>query len=270
MTTKVAAPRDGAVATRHQFAAIGALARVEGRRLILHPAYLGVGGYLVIGGVGTVSQGIAQITRHGVSEILNILFAIFVPLIALFPASLVATSARRAGAEETLAALPVSQRGRSAALLLACLVPAAIGSAAVATGWWLDGTAASTGDHPATLFGTPFLYLGVGALAVAAARWLPWPGAALVLVVGLWSWVGVVVHQDNAFAVLTAPYLLISDTAMNVSIVGFSDAWHTAYLAGLVALASVAALYRDDLRRMFAIGIPVGALTLALAFAQLP
>ncbi|MEP7019263.1 MAG: hypothetical protein ABI808_01335 [Pseudonocardiales bacterium] len=270
MTAVVAQSRGGDVATRRQFGAIGALARVEGRRLILHPAYLGVGGYLVIAGTADVTQGISQITRHGVSEILNILFAIFVPLIALFPASLVASSARRAGAEETLAALPVSQRGRSAALLLACLVPATIASAAVAVGWWLDSTAASTGDHPATLYGTPLLYLGVGALAVAAARWLPWPGVALALVVGLWSWVGVVVQQDNAFAVLTAPYLVLSDTAKNVSIIGFSDAWHTAYLAGLVALACVAALYRDDLRRMVAAGVPVGTVTLICAVAQLP
>jgi hypothetical protein len=256
-----------------QFAAMGALARVEGYRLIRHPAYLMAGGYLLFaGGIESIDalRGVSQINKHNTAELLVILFGLFLPLLAVFPASLVATSARRAGADEMLAASPVSERQRVGALLLASLVPATIGSSAVLIAWLLDHGVNEDTHSALTFLGTPFLYLGVGALALAAARWLPWPGVAVGLLVGLWVWVVSVVYVHSAFVVLTAPYLIISDTAKNPAINGYSDIWHTVYLAGLVALAAIAALYRDELRRMFAIGIPVGLATLAVAVVQLP
>jgi hypothetical protein len=53
-------------------------------------------------------------------------------------------------------------------------------------------------------------------------------------------------------------------------IAGYSGLWHLGYLLGLTLLAATAALWRDDARRMIAIGIPIGLFTALAGWAQLP
>jgi hypothetical protein len=248
------------------------LAVVEARRVLLHPAWVVVFGYgLVVTGVD-LSQGIGHIRRGDAAEFLAILFVVFLPLNAVFAASLVATSARRAGTEETLSALPVTARGRTLALLLAGLAPAAVGGLAAATVWYLqkDLLQPSMEISGGALAATPLLYLGSTALAVGAARWLPWPGVAVVLVIGLFVWVSSTHGSPNAAAVLTAPWIVDPDADRAAVIAGYSDVWHFVYLSGLVGLAATAAVFRDDIRRMIAVGIAVGLPSLFAAWAQLP
>jgi hypothetical protein len=116
----------------------------------------------------------------------------------------------------------------------------------------------------------PLLFLGTAALACAAARWLPWPGVPIVVLVGLVEWVLNTHESHNAAAVLTAPWIAFPDRDHAQYIVGYSGLWHLGYLLGLTLLAATAALWRDDVRRMLAIGLPVGAFTALAAWAQLP
>ena len=239
---------------------------------MIHPVYLTVLGYVVITGSVDATRGFGSLTRTGVAEFVGLLFILYLPMIAIFAASLVATSARRAGAGELLAALPVSARGRAAAVILAGLAPAALGGLAALTVWYLDRGAAkpSIPHTDLALAGTPLLYLGVTCLAVAAARWLPWPGAPVAVLIGLVLWVANTRGSSHAAAVLTAPWVAGPDTDRAFVVAGYSDAWHLVYLAGLVGLAATAALYRDNLRRMVAVGAVVGVPTLTAAIAQLP
>jgi hypothetical protein len=262
----------GAHAARRP-AAIVALASVEARRLVLHPAYLAVAGYVVIGtGVGA-AHAFADVTRKNTGELIGLLFLLYLPLIATFAGSLVASSARRAGADEMLAALPVTVRSRSAALVLASLGPAALGGVAAAAVWYLqrDVPDASIPVQGAALLGTPLLYIGITCLALAAARWLPWPGVPVGIVIGLFAWVATARSSSHAALVLTAPWLAGPDEAAQERVIaGYSDVWHLVYLIGLIGLAATAALFRDNLRRMVMVGAAIGAPTVVAGWAQLP
>jgi hypothetical protein len=274
MTAAVATSRSSArIRLPQRPGAVVALASVEARRLVLHPAYLAVAGYVVIGtGVG-VAQAFADVTRKNAAELIGLLFLLYLPLIATFAASLVASSARRAGAEEMLAALPVTARGRSAALILGSLGPAAVGGLAAATVWYLqrDIDNASIPVWGVALVGTPLLYIGITCLALAAARWLPWPGVPAAIVVGLFAWVATARGSSHAVLVLTAPWLAAPDDAAQARVIaGYSDVWHLVYLIGLIGLAATAALFRDDLRRMVTVGVAIGVPTVFVAWAQLP
>jgi hypothetical protein len=253
-------------------AAIVALALVEARRLVFHPAYLGVLGYVIVGGGIGALHGFSNINLKGTAEFIGLVFIFYLPLIAIFAASLVASSARRAGADEMLAALPVTLRGRSAALVLAGLGPAAVSGLAAVVLWYLHRDIAKPPIpvHGAALIGVPLLYLGITCLGLAAARWLPWPGVPVAIVIGLFAWVAKTHVSSDPVAVLTAPWVVAPEDDKALVIVGYSDLWHLVYLTGLVGLAATAALFRDDLRRMVAVGVAIGVPTAFAAWAQLP
>ncbi|MDA0632391.1 hypothetical protein OUY22_03110 [Nonomuraea sp. MCN248] len=103
-----------------------------------------------------------------------------------FAAHLVATSARRA--EELFAAVPSDQARRTAALCLAALGPFALSCAALAV---LVGLYEVTGNELerfptlGELAAGPVNMLAGCLLAVAVARWLPWRGAPVLVMLGL-------------------------------------------------------------------------------------
>ena len=249
-----------------------ALGVVEARRMLLHPAYLVLAGYCTVV-IGVDLTRSLSIERRAAGEFIGILLVFFLALTSMFPASLTATSARRAGAEEMFDAVPVDRRTRTWAMLAAGLGPASIASIGALAVWLLRRGQPPTEEPVLTagaLCSVPLLYLGTAALACAAARWLPVPGVPLAIVFGLVGWVARTNDSQSAALVLTAPWI-VSPAPENLRYVaGYSEAGHFVYLLGLVALAATAALWRDDLRRMFAVGIPVGLLTVLAAWAQLP
>lgn len=252
--------------------AIVSLTGVEARRILLNPVYLPAMGYGLLATGVTFGHGFGHVTRAGAAEFISTVAGLLFPIVAIFAASLVATSARRAGAEEMLAALPVTARGRTMALLLGGLAPAAMGAVGTGAVWYLER---GISDAPVGLSGgayaaTPLLYLGVTSLAVAAARWLPWPGAPLALMVALVLWVAHAHGSSHAVAVLTAPWIVDPEADKAQAVASYSDIWHFVYLSGLVGVAAAAALFRDDRRRMVWIGIAIGLPTLLAAWAQLP
>lgn len=259
-----------AAPTAVQLKAVIALARVEARRVLLHPAYLMIFVFMVLSGYVELAA-VGQIGPTQLVEILLVVFTFYLPMIAIFPASLVASSARRAGATETLAALPISSSRRTIATLLASFAPATIAAIAALAIWQLSrGLPTYELERPAALIAVPLLYLGISGLAVAASRWLPWPGVPIAIVVGLFVWVINATSSASAFAYLTAPWLVVPDAGHALLLARYSDLWHTVYLLGLIALAWTVAILRDRIRLMLLISVPIGLLTLLAGWAQLP
>jgi len=272
MTDAVNARATQALAGRQASAgAVASLALTEARRLVLHPAYLALIGLLVlttgIDGVNSMAP-----TRGSTASLLELLL-VFVPLMSVFPANLVASSARRGNAEDTLDAAPLTARARTLALCLAALGPAALSAVGVVAYWWVAYRAGPLleGALPlGAIASVPLLFVGAGALGVATAQWLRVPGAALAVVVGLVAWTA---SFGNApVGAWLCPWVVAYAEAENPLAAGGSHLWHAIYLLGLGGLAAVAALvWHPGGRRSFvAAGALVAVLTAVAGWAQLP
>jgi hypothetical protein len=199
--------------------------------------------------------------------------AFFGPLFVLFAANLVASGARRSRAEEVLNVTPTSDPRRTWAMSLGIALPLA-GAGAIGVGAMalLDGFNTIRPQDLQTageLAQLPFILAGAGLLGVLAARWLPFAGGVVIMFIlatlgGLvlfgrwnagywWMWWSTGWPVEGRTPVPGEPWL------------------HAAYLAGLCACATVAAVYRHRRQwpRLVLVGVPVLAVTLALGWLQL-
>jgi ABC-type multidrug transport system permease subunit len=250
------------------------LAFREARRTMLHPVYGLAVGYLVIASTAEVFHGTPLFPdRQSVINAMLFVFVFLFPVIALFPSNLVATSARRAGASDLMAALPVSRAARATAFCLSTLLLAAPALAASIVATRLINGASPHLDNPpwpvtiGTMLSVPLIWIGAGVLGVAVARWLPWPGMPLLTVFALITWTA---SAGNARSDLrgTAPWLIDEQNLYAIAPTVSSN-WHAVYLAGLCLLAATAAVLRDKPWRLVEVGAPVGAGTLLTAWLQL-
>lgn len=199
--------------------------------------------------------------------------AFFAPMFVLFAANLVASGARRSRAEEMLNVTPTSDTRRTWAMSLGIALPlAGVGAIAAGAMALID----SVNDIPpkdlqtaGELAQLPFVLAGAGLLGVLAARWLPFAGGVVIMFVAAtlggvvlfgrfdagiwWMWWSTETPFEGRAAVPGEPWL------------------HVAYLAGLCACATVAAVYRDrtQWRRLAIVGAPALAATLVLGWLQL-
>ena len=245
------------------------LGGTELRRLLLHPVLLGSSVLVVFtSGIDFDSgprEAYSVITSAGV---------FFIGPLAFFAANLLATRDRRHDSEEWLGSLPAPRRDRTAALLLACTGPAVLVTI-LALGAY--AAYAANGDlvqHPVVLeLATVLLgVLGGGLLGVMVARWAPFPGAALLVMVAL-----VAVHIWLADrAPLLGAYVEFArwgeTTDDWAGVIAGSRGWHAVYLAGLCAMAAIGALLVDARRKVpvFLLGVAVTAVTALAGWAQLP
>jgi hypothetical protein len=117
----------------------------------------------------------------------------------------------------------------------------------------------------------PFVLAGAGLLGVLAARWLPFTGGALITFVA--ATLGALVLFRRFDAGVWWMWWTTGGTFFADRPPVPGDPWlHAAYLFGLCACATVAAVYRDRTQwtRLALIGGPVVAVTLALGWLQLP
>jgi hypothetical protein len=238
---------------------------------VLHPAYLALVGLLVLT-VGIDVFGSIAPTRASIASLLELLL-LFVPLISLLPANLVASSARRTNAEELLSAAPLGARARTLALCIASLGPAALSTGGALAYWWTAYRAEPVLDAAvpiAAIASAPLLFVGAGALGTATARWVRVPGAALAVMAGLVVWTFTV--ADDPIGSWFAPWVVAYGAADNPLAGAGSHLWHAGYLLGLTGLAVVAALlrHRGGRRSIMLVGTVVGALTAIAGWAQLP
>lgn len=271
MTTVDSVAGPGPAAARRLTLLIGR----EARRLARHPVVWLVPVVVVAAtAVETPTGGRTAGYWYGT---IFVALAFFGPLIVLFAANLVASTARRSRAEEMLQVTPTAATRRTLAMCLGIALPlAGVGLVGVGAMGLIDGLNDIPPDQVLTageLAQLPFILAGAGLLGVLAARWLPFVGGVLITFVIATLGASVVFKR-----VAAGSWWMWWSTSNN-----FGDAppvaslpgepWlHAAYLAGLCACATIAAVYRDRTQwtRLVLVGGPVLAATLALGWLQLP
>ena len=268
---------------------LGALAKVEVKRYARHPVFL-------IGLVLGIASLIASIGKekedfYGPTVIPAFFFGVFGMVVAF---RLTRSMERSA---EALESTPFPVQQRVGALLVACLLPAALGLAsgiAILTdikvkGDWVYGTWSGS-DRVAIVLGASLLAgLGGPVLGVAAARWLRFPGAVVVPVVGVVTWVIVTngwsaTNQDSTPWLVTrmfSPFAFF--TTLDTDGVHRVESWrgdpwfYLVWLVALCAFAAIVALLKDaegqtraTLRRALVVTVVVALAACALAVVTGP
>lgn len=253
--------------------AVFRLAGTEARRILLHPAALVVA-LVFLALLGFDRRPLESLRNPSmVKEGLEYFFLLYYGLLMFFAVNLVASSARRSGAEGQLAAAPLSGQQRTLATCLAVLAPVAVASLAAAGIYALSHGGAVTlakALTPAELMVIPLCALGSGLLAVAVARWLPWPATSLGVAVALVFWVAFV--QEKAGWAWSAPWTASHTWVEHPTLLGGSQGWHAVYLLGSAILAGLAALLRhnDNRRRLLLAAGLVVIGTVVAGTLQLP
>lgn len=245
---------------------VTALAPAEARRLLLHPLTLvGLAAYTFnLFGAGWAP-------RPAFSALTSMLVLPFgVPV--FFAAALVASSSRRAGADEMLAAAPVTRAQRTAAACLAALGPFLLAGTIQAVLAAVYLAADVELERFPTLFemsAGPLCLLGAGLLGVAVARWLPWPGASALVMIALIAANQVIepFHESVSMLGLYVEFARWGVPPYNdpVGFIPGSPAWHALYLLALSLGAGALAMLRDSPRRRLWVGTGAALVVIAAA-----
>jgi hypothetical protein len=248
---------------RPPHAVVGQLSRVEGRRLLRHPAFVAgvlLAPLMVAANAGSPWSSDAHDALGGLAP------ATLGPFV-LLAANAAARRARRDGTEELLGAAPAPELSRTAAHLASVGWAAAVAVAVVlATAALFHWAAVDLPRWPAPgeLAQGPVAVACAGVLGVALARWVPVPGAAAGAAVGLVGW-----QMTMSWFSPVVSLVLVDRTGRVIGVSGGSPTWHVVWLLGLGALGVAAAV----LRRPRALLVAAGAglvLLVAAGAAQLP
>ncbi|MEV4398431.1 hypothetical protein [Nonomuraea sp. NPDC049607] len=250
-----------------------ALALAETRRLMLHP--------LAIAGLALYLLGLATTEwapRPAYSALTNG-FVVLWGLPIFFAATLTASATRRAGTDELLAVTPVGRNLRTAACCLAGLGPFLLAcaiQAVMVTVYVVADVELERFPSVHEIAAGPLCMLGACFLGVAVARWLPWPGVSVLVMLAL-----IVVNQrvEPHHSTLSMLGLYVEFARWGpppyLEGVGFlpgSPAWHALYLLALSLGAGALAMTRDSDRRGLWVGIGAALVVTAsvAAIRQLP
>lgn len=236
---------------RDRRAAVLALARVEGRRLLLHPLFL-----LGLGCSGLILAVFADRSTFEYWNLLGaaLLFAGLAPW-TLLVAFLGAQRAHRDGACDIYRATPLPARTRTAAALLSLPCAAAAAAVLLAAAWLarigLDGSIAIDGRavRPGAfeLAQGPLLVTAFGALGIALGRWLRFR------VVGPLAMLALFAPPLGAL-----PWVVQRQIENPASGLHGHAGWHLAFLAGVTLAAGGVALARDGRSRGITLLIVLG------------
>ena len=214
MTASTAGPRTGTAT------GLVALTRYETRRLVRNPVLLvalGLTAYALWHGLRAAIIDVNTVTVYP---------AIFLGGFGMVAAFWLTQSMR--GSAEALDVAPTSPQARTAAICLAAIVPFVCGGLSLLAivafqrlqSDWTYGVL-STSDRAAVLIGqTVIPALGGPLLGVALARWVRFPGAAIVAFLVLYGWVTLVyalaeAHRDSVLIVmmrLFAPFAFFTNS----------------------------------------------------------
>lgn len=273
-------------------AAVLALARIEGPRLIGHP--------IVVAGIGLSVA--FTLSLASASDVGGDYFALLGPtllplgLATLVVSNLAALRCRRGGTGELYGAIAAPAHARTLAHLLALAWPTAVAAllVALAFAWFgaadgLDVTREGRIATPAAvdLAQGPLAVAALGALGIALARWIPHPPVAMVGAVGLffpqmmfttWNlqdpagWFLPLVNPAQSSRSPDSSWPCATDQQWPCILDGFAALhWHLVYLAALTLLLAALALLRDGRRRWDLLVTATGLAVVVLAGAlQLP
>ena len=275
---------------------IWTLARIEARRLLCHPIFLG-GAMLALVLLAGLPRGTPGASYWGLVG-----WGLF-PLVAatLLATNLAALRTRRDATDELYDALPIRADARTVSLLLAVGFAAAVGVVFVAAAYlYLDaGSGLKVGWYGETavpsareLAQGPAAVLAFGVLGVALARWLPHVAVAPLVVFAVLASEMVVEgttpvnrfvdHRLTWFFPFANPSVTPSwsfwpcyqSPANPCDVERFAVAsagWHLLYLAALTALFALLALMRRAPARLLLPAAAVALLAVAVAgVLQLP
>ena len=263
------------------------LARIEAVRYARHPVFL----------VGLVACAVFSAGRMGPVELdWPIMPAFFLGVLGIVVAARLTRSTDTSAA--VISSAPVPTTVRTAAMCLACLVPATAG---LVMAVWHRLWVVLTDPTPEFFYGTydslerqvilivlPVVFpLGGALLGVAVGRWLRFPGAALLAVIAVVAWSNFSGYLNlanppsgvNRVLHLLAPYTSwqVNDgeadhTATAIRSLTGSPTWYAVWALCLCGLAAVAAMLRgaDAATRRTLLrsgGVLVAAAVVALSLA---
>ena len=247
------------------------LGRIQAVRLARHPLVLVALAWI---GLGTVLGGDYG-PRTMFSLVTDLPTFLLGPLV-FFAANLLASRERRHGNEEWLDSMPAPDAHRTAAAQVAVLGPLVLVSALVAIGFAVSVATDQFIIRPTVLEMLSGLLpvLGGGLLGVMVARWLPWPGAAALVMVGLVAlhvWLN---DRHELFGALVewAAWPANGDGSVWAGLAPGSRGWHVVYVLALCAMAAVGAYLGLARRKLpvLALGGAFTALAMLTGWAQLP
>lgn len=240
-------------ATPARTATLRRLAGLEARRYARHPLFL-VGAALIVASMITDWNGVSAEDATGNG---NYAPAFFLGLLGVFVGHQLTRSMARTG--QAVDASPADRVTRTAALCLACLVPAALGL--VWVGWMYSAivalpvadSAAVSGTDRAAIVGTAAVYAAGGPLVgVLVGRWTRFPGAGLVAAVVLVAWSvlggiseGMPASRLSNLVALNTPFTLWTTSGGADSVRGGSPLWYLGYIVLLCGLAATAAMLHE-------------------------
>ena len=231
------------LAPRTRLRSVLALTRIEGRRLITHPAILVSAGlialfavrgphmfeFLFLGGIGYLVLGIGT----------------------LVAAHLCASRSGRDGTEELLTSLPLRESDRTAAGLLAMAVPLTgalviAGVLATVIRPWAGASARLDVEPRTVMHGLvdfaqgPLLIAFLGVVGIMLARWLPTPIGVPVAIGGIVAINSLTGLSDGPMRWLNPASNYSAATPEPASMM----VWHLVYLVGLIFVLGLVALAR--------------------------
>lgn len=255
--TVTSAPSVDTVATLRE------LALVDAKRFARHPLFI----FGVVANFALIYAAARDRVPSPVS--IGISPAFFLGILGLVVAHRLTTSLRRT--HELVDSMPSSQRRRTAALCLACIVPFLAGIASAILIIVLveaypperqpDAVMTWFGDYPAADVIASVLTVGAVAalggplLGVLIAMWVPFRGSALLAVVGLFFLCEAATHWAAPWNVLF-PWSALANEHVTDGVVrsstfypGVSEVWYLVYTLLMCGLAAVGAMLRDPVDR---------------------
>lgn len=232
-------PRTSVPVARHSV--VLALARAEAVRLVRHPIAL-VGLALTIFMLVGPQPGRSAVAFDSLTTATTFVYGVFV----FFAANLLATRDRRAGAEHMLTATATRAFDRVLALCLAALGPTLLAAVVVGIAAWAYDARDFLVVPPSfwQLAQGPVTVLGAALLGIMVARWAPYPGAPVLVMVAVVAWNVYVNNSETTRSVgmYTSWAVWENDNGGWGGMEPGSPGWHVVYLLGLCAMAAVGAL----------------------------
>ncbi len=273
MSATVAAPIAAATGPARILPVARELAIAEARRIAGHPLVL-------LGAVLYCAMITGPAARGPGSGYDGLLTGptFFVGVFTYFAANLAASRPRRDGNLDEHTSYPAPPLARTAGLCLAAFVPALLAVVLMsgALTWYATGRV----DFPAwpsaaELAAGPLTVLGGALLGIMVARWLPFPMAPALVMVGVIAVALALATGSGGRYELLSPYATFSVYVDDGSWGGHrpgSPAWHALYLAALCAMAALGSLLVDVRRKLPVVALGVAATTVAVlaGWAQLP
>lgn len=260
-----------------------ALAAIETRRLLRHPAFL-VGLAAFVWFYANTVLVTPEHSLRGLSESWAVLVAFYLGLAGFIAMHRLTRSTGRS--RDVVDAVPLDEPTRTLALCLTALVPfgLAVVSGVVAWAFWDPSAPANPAQDYTTLtrveiwsFHATVLLAALGGplLGIAVARWWRWPMAGTVVAIGLVAWsVSTGMFTTNLVRTVhhfAGPFTLMltgAESEQTFRQAG-SWAWHVPYIACLCALAALAALLHGATGRRRTLILRAGWSTLAVALVLL-